>query len=127
MSEPDPIDCSEWDLVHLNAPPDKISEAEFLAKDGTYRELVGLEIVKVTRELKTLPGGKKELADLVYFKGKTKALFANKTNKRRIGRQHGKKVRDWYGKKITLFFDTDERYRDPVTNEMMRGSVRVKE
>lgn len=120
------IDVSDWDIVHLNASPDYISEAEFLGKDGSYRELV-LEVESMTREMVTDRKGGKKLKDILKFKERTKRLILNKTNRTRIFRQHGRRPRDWYGKPVTFFFDTTEKYRNPETGDMGRGAIRVKE
>jgi len=39
----------------------------------------------------------------VYFKGKTKALLANKTNTRSIAELHGDEMDAWSGKRVTLY------------------------
>lgn len=39
----------------------------------------------------------------VYFKGKQKALLANKTNTRSIAELHGDEMDNWTGKRITLY------------------------
>lgn len=109
MSKPQPhtTHISELDLDVMY--PDKFLKAAHLvdAEGRPVSPVVVLESVK--QDLVAMSGGKKALATVLTFKGKSKAFISNKTNSYAIATLLGsKRPVDWIGKRIRLVVDIDE-------------------
>lgn len=84
--------------------PDKFLKAAHL--QGHTPTVV---IEAVEQELVPMQGGKKAMATVLSFKGKSKQFIACKTNGYAIGVLLGSiKPKDWIGKRITLVADRDQ-------------------
>lgn len=115
------VDLSDKVAAQLYLNSDFLAEGDFINDDGQYREFV-LTIDAVTRDELQLPGrSAKESKVVLTFKGAKKRLVCNKTNVQAIKSHHGKSVKDWLGKQITVKYDPSVKFgRETV------GGVRVK-
>ena len=87
---------------------DRLHAHHLEGKDVTVliEKIVVVELTNMT--------GKTEKKPQLHFKGKKLPLVINKTNGATIAKMHGKVVRDWIGKSITLYPTTTKFGRDTV-------------
>lgn len=101
----------------------KLVNPDFLgAYSLTPDEDLTVEIIKASRELVTVSGGKKEdliVASLVN----QKPLILNKTNLKTIAKIYGPYIEDWAGKRITLYGTTTRFGSDTVECLRVRPTV----
>lgn len=115
------VDLSDKVAAQLYLNDDFLAEGDFIGSDGNYREYE-LTIKAVTRDDLQLPGRSNTESKVVLAFGEAKKrMVCNKTNVAAIKSQHGKAVKDWIGKKITVRYDPSVKFgRETV------GGVRVK-
>ena len=107
---------SHWRLLH---PSRYLCAADLRGKDAT------VVIEKVFADDLPLEGKSETKRGVILrFKGKQKALVANKTNLKTIAELHGPYTSDWLGKAITLFPTTTRFGRSTV--ECIRVRPKVK-
>ena len=96
------------ELLH---PTLYLKAAHMMDDDGNRRD-VNLTIERVEKDVElTMVGGVKDFRPCVHFVETQKKakpnmdlrLILNKTNTKTIADLHGNRVKDWAGKKITLF------------------------
>ena len=110
MSNTRPVDLSDKVAAQLHLNPDFLAEGDFIGEDGKYREFA-VVIAKVTRDQLQLPGrSAKSEKVVIAFKGEKKRLVCNKTNVAAIKSHHGKFVKDWIGKTVTVRYDPSVKF-----------------
>ena len=116
-----PVDLSDKVAAQLYLNPDFLAEGDFIADGGKYREYE-LTISAVTMDELQLPGRSEKKEKVVLaFKGRNKRLVLNRTNVAAIKSHHGKAVKDWIGKSVTVFYNPHVKFgRETV------GGVRIK-
>lgn len=111
---------------------DFLTEGDFIdEKTGKHREWK-LEISNADREDLQSPGqvGTKK-KEVLHFKGRSKRLPLNATNKKAlISMFGGNKVKEWFGREVVVMWTTNEltgnkrKIRNPETGAI--GGIRVK-
>ena len=122
MSERKIENLDDLFACQLNPSPDYLSEHEFIKEDGTHREIT-VTISGVTREEIPIPGtSKTSKVPCLNFEGKAKRLpFGTKAKRLAVIAMHGKKIADWKGKSVTLYWDASVKYKGAKT-----GGIRIK-
>lgn len=122
MSEEKKPESPYMFACQLSPSPDYLSEYEFIRADGSHRELI-LEIENVAPEDIPVPGTSKvSTVACLSFKGKYKRLaFGTKAKRLAVIELHGRKIPDWVGKSITLYWDPDVKFKGKKT-----GGIRIK-
>jgi len=121
MTNKPPVDLSDKVAAQLYLNDDFLAEGDFIGDDGRYREFV-LTVKAVTMDELQLPGrSTKESKVVLAFDKAKKRLVCNRTNVKAIKSHHGKHVKDWLGKKVTVFYNPSIKFgRETV------GGVRIK-
>lgn len=92
----------------------RIFPSEFLTAEDLQGRDVTVTIDKIVEKEVMLEGGK-AIKQLIYFKGKKKALIACATQGHEIGSMYGAAVENWAGKKITIYPTTCLSFGVPDT------------
>ncbi len=121
MSNKPPVDLSDKQHSQLFLNDDFLAEGDFIGGDGKYREFT-LTVKAVTLDELQLPGrSTKEGKVVLAFEKAKKRLVLNKTNGTAIKSHYGKHVKDWLGKKVTVFYNPSVKFgRETV------GGVRIR-
>lgn len=83
---------------------------------------MNVTIERVSRDIVTGTGGKKEECTIAYLKGQ-KPFILNNTNSKSIAKLYGPYIEDWAGKPITLFASTTKMGGETVECLRIRPSV----
>lgn len=79
-------------------------------------------IAQVKKEVLTLPTGEQREKPVVYFKEfGNRPMVCNKVNEDAIVRGLGRKVSDWIGKQIVIYFDPSVKFGNQTP-----GGIRVR-
>lgn len=115
------VDLSGKVAAQLYLNSDYLAEGDFISDDGSYREFT-LVVKAVTMDELQLPGrSTKEDKVVLAFEKAKKRLVLNRTNVAAIKSHHGKAVKDWIGKAVTVFYNPSVKFgRETV------GGVRIK-
>jgi len=115
------IDLTDKQVSQLYLNDDFLGEGDFVGADGQYREFT-LVISAVTMDELQLPGRSEHQSKVVLaFDGAKKRLVLNKTNSAAIKSHHGKHVKDWIGKSVTVFYNPAVKFGRKTV-----GGVRIK-
>lgn len=91
----------------------EMRESEWLASEDIEDAgdvTVEIEAVIKRTDVSFEAGRKKPVVYSLKFKGKTRELVLNGTNRRRMVEHFGKRAVDWKGQKITLYVDPNVKF-----------------
>lgn len=122
MSQRKVVDAGDMHASQLKPSNDFLSEADFISKDGSYRELKAV-IENVTIEEFPIPStSKTEMQPVLAFKGKHKRMVIGaKTNRLSIIAKYGKHTKGWKGGELTLYFDPTVKFKGKP-----KGGIRIR-
>ena len=109
MSKPEPFEGRSAEMK---------KDSPWLASEDIMGLDVEVEIEKVYRhhDVEFDAGRKEKIVYSVAFVGKKKQLVLNSTNRKTLVSKFGVNVKDWFGKKVTLFVDPNVRMKGKVVN-----------
>ncbi len=81
-------------------------DSKFIGAWDLMGQDVTVTIAKVVGGVVEGEKGRRDRAPLVSLKGWDKPLVLNKTNMKTVGAMYGFKVKDWVGKRVTLYATT---------------------
>lgn len=89
----------------------EMKESPWLASEDLLGKEVSVEIAQVYRfkDVEFDAGRKEATVYAVEFKGATKQLVLNSTNRKKLVQKFGPNVKDWTGETVTLYVDTNVR------------------